>query len=212
MDSSSIPHPQTQLLAHLTLRVSSISHTASHIHTHNPPAPTSRAEPSADVPSRAQPSTPLLPYPSALSTVDPYPSAHSPSPQDPFSLSPLATPIPIHFSSPYPYPYPYPFRFCLVIYLIFSFDFSPASSNCSAGTATASGTLQTVDSKEPFARIGIFWILPVGFINLWYTFCVILNHQLLEGKDCQSVRYSMGLHFMCRETSDSRVLISKGLI
>ena len=57
-----------------------------------------------------------------------------------------------------------------------------------------------------------FWILPVGFINPWYTSCVILNHQLLEGKDCQSVRYSRGLHFMCRETSDSRVLISKGLI
>ena len=34
----------------------------------------------------------------------------------PCSLSPLTTPIPIHFSSPYPYP----FRFCLVSYL---FDF-----------------------------------------------------------------------------------------
>ncbi|KAF3966457.1 hypothetical protein ACB098_05G074300 [Castanea mollissima] len=35
------------------------------------------------------------------------PRSLSPSPQDPFSLSPLTTPIPIHFSLPYP------FRFCL---------------------------------------------------------------------------------------------------
>nr|XP_023876234.1 uncharacterized protein LOC111988678 isoform X2 [Quercus suber] len=34
----------------------------------------------------------------------------------PFSLSPLTTPIPIHFSSPYPYPYP--FRFCLKLLML----------------------------------------------------------------------------------------------
>ena len=117
------------------------AHTHARAHTHTSdktllaptskaqPAPVCRAESSTneDEPNptqrwcrwgRAQPSTPLLPYPLALFTVDPYPSTLSPSPQDPFSLSPLTTQIPIHFSSPYPYPYP--FWFCLVSYL---FDF-----------------------------------------------------------------------------------------
>ena len=52
--------------------------------------------------------------------------------------------------------------------------------------------------KFIICKIGIFGILPIGFINPYYTSYVILNHQLLEGKDCQSVRYFRGLHFMCR--------------
>nr|POF23464.1 hypothetical protein CFP56_07374 [Quercus suber] len=60
----------------------------------------------------------------------------------PFSLSPLTTPIPIHFSSPYPYPYP--FRFCL----------SDAEIVDAKPLVLSRGTLQTADSKEPFARSG----------------------------------------------------------
>ncbi|KAM4073581.1 hypothetical protein ACB094_10G030500 [Castanea mollissima] len=111
--------PHKIFISHTKFLPTKLSHFLSHTrpltftHTHTtPPAPTSRAQPSLAQRrcrrGRAQPSTPLL---LDHSTVNPNPSTLSPSPQDPFSLSPLTTPIPIHFSSPYPYPCP--FRFCL---------------------------------------------------------------------------------------------------
>ena len=87
----------------------SISHTASHIHAHThkhttSPVPTSRAQPSPVM-------TPTRPSP-AIDSSPTLSLYHQPIPISslsftirsflPFSLSPLTTPIPIHFSSPYP--------------------------------------------------------------------------------------------------------------
>ena len=69
-------------------------------HTHTQPRQRRRAEPDPAQQrrqwGRAQPSTPLLPYPSAL----------SPSPQDPFSLSPYTTPHTHSFFLTIPIPIP----------------------------------------------------------------------------------------------------------
>ena len=78
----------------------SISHTVSHIHTHNPASAYEQSPAQRRCrQGRAQPSTPLL---LDLSTVNPYPSALSPSPQDPFSPSPfLPLPPPYAFIFPH---------------------------------------------------------------------------------------------------------------
>ena len=111
-----------------------LSHGLSHSHAHATPlALTSGAEPSANMPSpaptrtsqaqpsdnadEAKPSHQLL---SSHTNRLSLPSTHTHWLFLPHHkiLSPLTTPIAIHFSSPYPYPYP--FQFCLVSYL---FDF-----------------------------------------------------------------------------------------
>ena len=81
----------------------SISHTASHIHTHTtPPASTSRARPSL-VTTLTRPSPAIDPSPPRSLYRQPIPiGSLSLTTRSflPISLSPFTTPIPIHFSSP----------------------------------------------------------------------------------------------------------------
>ena len=112
-------HFSHKVFTHKTL-IFSLSLTRSLTYTHTQPRQRLWAEPSpATMPTRPSPAIDSSPPWSLYCQPIPISSLSLTTRSFlPFSLSPLTTPIRIHFSSPYPYPYP--FRFCLVSYL---FDF-----------------------------------------------------------------------------------------